>query len=186
MVAIKALVGPGRYAAYFPLNEYEPLQVLGLQAPEPMVTADGHGNFESAGFERALGFYLDTIRSGLAPAWTSTQVANVWDEFDRGRFAFYITGPWQIGEFRRRLPPDRQHIWATAPMPGPDGPGVSTAGGSRLVIFRRSDRQDAAWRLIPYLSRPDIHRPLHPPTRHLPSPTPTLRAPHTTHGLPAH
>src|SRR3546814_10636659 len=62
MVAIKALVGPGRYAAYFPLNEYEPLQVLGLQAPEPMVTADGHGNFESAGFERALGFYLDTIR----------------------------------------------------------------------------------------------------------------------------
>src|SRR3546814_7001987 len=83
MVAIKALVGPGRYAAYFPLNEYEPLQVLGLQAPEPMVTADGHGNFESAGFERALGFYLDTIRSGLAPAWTSTQVANVWDEFDR-------------------------------------------------------------------------------------------------------
>src|SRR3546814_1518231 len=93
---------------------------MGLQGPEPRGTADGHGNFESAGFERALGFYLDTIRSGLAPAWTSTQVANVWDEFDRGRFAFYITGPWQIGEFRRRLPPDRQNIWATAPMPGPD------------------------------------------------------------------
>src|SRR3546814_5194611 len=34
MVAIKALVGPGRYAAYFPLNEYEPLQVLGLQRSE--------------------------------------------------------------------------------------------------------------------------------------------------------
>src|SRR3546814_722442 len=168
MVAIKALVGPGRYAAYFPLNEYEPLQVLGLQAPEPMVTADGHGNFESAGFERALGFYLDTIRSGLAPAWTSTQVANVWDEFDRGRFAFYITGPWQIGEFRRRLPPDRQHIWATAPMPGPDGPGVSTAGGSSLVIFRRTEEQDAAWRLIAFLSRPQHQRPLHaPPGSHI-------------------
>src|SRR3546814_17336501 len=106
-----------------------------------MVTADGHGNFESAGFERALGFYLDTIRSGLAPAWTSTQVANVWDEFDRGRYAFYITGPWQIGEFRRRLPPDRQHIWATAPVPGPDGPGVLTAGGSSTVHLSAERRR---------------------------------------------
>ncbi len=156
MVAIKKLVGPGRYAAYFPLNEYEPLQVLGLQAPEPMVTADGHGNFESPGFEHALDFYLGTIRSGLAPAWTSTQVANVWDAFDRGQFAFYITGPWQIAEFKRRLPPDRQDIWMTAPMPGPNGPGVSTAGGSSLVIFRESDKKDAAWKLIAYLSRPQV------------------------------
>src|SRR3546814_19093036 len=52
MVAIKALVGPGRYAAYFPLNEYEPLPVLGLQAPEPQVPAEGPGNFDSAGLDR--------------------------------------------------------------------------------------------------------------------------------------
>ncbi|HVJ00284.1 MAG TPA: sugar ABC transporter substrate-binding protein [Sphingomonas sp.] len=184
MVAIKQLVGPGRYAAYFPLNEYEPLQVLGLQAPAPMVTPDGHGNFESAGFEHALAFYLGAIRSGLAPAWTNTQVANVWDEFDRGRFAFYITGPWQIGEFRRRLPPDRQHIWATAPMPGPDGPGVSTAGGSSLVVFRHSDRQDAAWRLIAYLSRPESQLRLHALTGDLPSRRSAWRAPALAEGVP--
>ena len=28
---------------------------------------------------------------------------------------------------------ERQGDWATAPLPGPDGPGVSTAGGSSLV-----------------------------------------------------
>ena len=28
----------------------------------------------------------------------------VWDEFARGYFSFYITGPWNIGEFKRRLP----------------------------------------------------------------------------------
>src|SRR3546814_11554950 len=67
MVAIKALVGPGRYAAYFPLNAYEPLLVLGLQAPEPLVTADSPGDLARAGFERALGIYLATIRSGLEP-----------------------------------------------------------------------------------------------------------------------
>ena len=177
MIAVKKLVGPGRYAAYFPLNEYEPLQVLGLQASEPMVTADGRGNFESPGFEHALDFYLSTIRSGLAPAWTNTQVANVWDEFDRGRFTFYITGPWQIGEFKRRLPPDRQHIWATAPMPGPHGPGVSTAGGSSLVLFRHSDKKAAAWQVIEYLSRPEVQLRFHALTGDLPPRRSVWRAP---------
>jgi multiple sugar transport system substrate-binding protein len=40
----------------------------------------------------------------------------------------------------------------TAAMPGPDGPGVSIAGGASLVVFAGSRRRDAAWRLIEYLS----------------------------------
>ena len=43
------------------------------------------------------------FRDGLAPRMTNTQLSNVWDEFARGLFTFYITGPWNIGEFRRRL-----------------------------------------------------------------------------------
>ena len=42
----------------------------------------------------------------------------------------------------------------TAPMPGPDGPGVSIAGGASLVIFRSSPHQAEAWALAEYLSRP--------------------------------
>ena len=36
--------------------------------------------------------------------WQRPRSSNVWDEFARGLFAFYVTGPWNIGEFRRRLP----------------------------------------------------------------------------------
>lgn len=45
----------------------------------------------------------------------------------------------------------------TAPLPEPDSltPGVSLAGGASLVIFRRSRHQDAAWRLVEYLSEPE-------------------------------
>jgi len=81
---------------------------------------------------------------------TNTQVSNVWDEFARGMFAFYISGPWNIGEFRRRLPPSAQGSWATAPLPGPNGLGVSTAGGSSLanaasvLIYLRSASDFAA------------------------------------------
>jgi multiple sugar transport system substrate-binding protein len=168
MVAIKKLVGPGRYAAIFPLNEYEPLEVLGLQQAEPMVTADGYGNFESAGFKRALAFYLGTIRSGLAPANANTEIANVWDQFDRGEFSFYITGPWQLGEFARRIPAARRSEWATAPMPGPNGPGASNAGGSSLVIFAKSRHREAAWKLITWLSTPAMELRFHRLTGDLP------------------
>ena len=47
--------------------------------------------------------------------------------FARGYFAFYISGPWQIGEFKRRLPPELQGAWMTAPLPGPHGPGGAQA-----------------------------------------------------------
>ena len=43
----------------------------------------------------------------------------------------------------------------TAPLPGPDGPGVSLAGGSSLVIFRGTAHADAAWKLVEYLSAPE-------------------------------
>ena len=55
--------------------------------------------------------------------WPNAEISNVWNEFGRGHFAFYISGPWNIGEFQRRLPADRQQSWMTAPLPGPDGPG---------------------------------------------------------------
>ena len=41
-------------------------------------------------------------------------------------------------------------------MPGPDGEGAALAGGSSLVIFRKSAHKDAAWTLIQFLSRPDV------------------------------
>jgi multiple sugar transport system substrate-binding protein len=170
MVAIRKLVGPKKYAAFLPLNEYEPLIVLGLQQPDEMLRDGGrYGNFRSSGFRRALAFYLEAIKSKLAPAAANTEISNVWDEFDRGLFSFYVTGPWQIGEFGRRLPARRQHIWMTAPMPGPTGPGASFAGGSSLVIFGHSPRKDAAWKLVVYLSRPDIQARFNELTGDLPA-----------------
>jgi multiple sugar transport system substrate-binding protein len=157
MRAVKARAGPDDYAILLPLNEYEPLLALALQQPEPLLRDGGrYGNFRSAGFARASDFYLGLFREGLAPKVTNTQISNVYDEFARGRFAIYITGPWNIGEFKRRLPPDRQDDWMTAPLPGPDGPGASIAGGASLAIFARSERKEAAWKLVEYLSSPAV------------------------------
>jgi multiple sugar transport system substrate-binding protein len=149
----------GNYGILLPTNEYEQLMSLALQQPESMLRDGGrYGNFRSAGFKRALAFYVDTFRLHQAPAITAVEAGNPWEEFGRGVYAFYFSGPWNIGEFRQRLPADRENEWATAPLPGPDGGASGAAGGSSLVIFRRSTHKDEAWALIEYLSRPDVQQ----------------------------
>ncbi len=159
MAALKRVGGPGTHAILLPVNEWVPPILLGLQAGSPLLADDAtRGAFAEPEFRRAFDFYLGLFRDGLAPPVANTEIANVYQEFARGTFAMYITGPWNLGEFARRLPPQLQDAWATAPMPGPDGPasGVSLAGGSSLVVFRGSRRADAAWRLVEYLSRPAV------------------------------
>jgi multiple sugar transport system substrate-binding protein len=167
--AIKQQAGADRYAILLPLNEFEPLLALALQQDEPLLRDGGRwGNFSGPGFRRALSFYLEMFRRGWAPMRATTGVSNVWNEFARGDFSIYISGPWNIGEFKRRLPPAQQDTWATAPLPGPDGPGASIAGGSSLVVFRASRQQAAAWQLIAYLSEPAVQRRFHELTGDLP------------------
>jgi multiple sugar transport system substrate-binding protein len=169
LAAVDRLAGPDRFALLLPLNEFEPLLALALQQDEPLLREDGRwGNFSGAGFRRALGFYLEMFQRGWAPALGSAAIANVWYEFGRGRFAFYVSGPWNIGELRRRLPADQQDAWMTAPLPGPTGPGASIAGGSSLVVFRASRHKVAAWQLIEFLSRPAVQRQFHALTGDLP------------------
>ncbi|MFT3790776.1 MAG: extracellular solute-binding protein [Rudaea sp.] len=153
MAAIKKNQGADRYAIFLPLNEFEPLLNLAIQQRDPLLRDGGtRGNFESAGFRRALDFYVEAFRERWAPPMSNTQIANVWDEFGKGFFAFYITGPWNIGEFRHRLPADVQGQWGTAPLPGASGPGGGAAGGSSLAIFRTSKNKQLVWELIEFLS----------------------------------
>ena len=157
MDAIRATSHGTRWGALLPTNEYDQLLALALQQHVPLLRdGDRYGNFGSAAFKRTLAFYADLFKRGDLPDWTNVQVGNPWQAFGRGEFVFYLSGPWNIGEFRKRLPASQQGEWSTAQLPGPNGPGDSVAYGSSLVILRHSKHQDAAWTLIEYLSRPDV------------------------------
>lgn len=147
------------YAIFLPTNEWTQPVVFGLQAGSPLLGEDGRfGAFSEPAFRDAFEFYVELFRSGLAPTMSNIDMSNVYQEFARGLFAMYITGPWNIGEFERRLPAAMEGKWATAPLPGPDGPAsrVSLAGGASLVLFRASEHKAEAWRFMEYLSRPDV------------------------------
>ena len=170
MEAMKVRMQEGQYPLLMPTSEWPPPVILGLQAGSTLLRDDGrHGDFRGDAFRRAFAFYVELFRDGLAPTVSGAEVANLYQEFARGNIAMYISGPWDLGEFANRIPAELQDDWMTAPLPGPDGPGVSMAGGSSLVIFRSSAHKEEAWRFIEYLSRPEVQLRFYALTGDLPA-----------------
>ena len=169
MGRVKQVAGPGNYAILLPLNEFEPLLSLAIQQPEPLLRDGGrYGNFRSEGFRQSLGFYKEMFDRGWAPVVTNNQISNVWDEFGKGFYSFYISGPWNIAKFKERLPASQQDDWMTMPLPGPRGPGASLANGTSFVVFRDSPNKAAAWKLIAWLASPRVQAEFHALTGDLP------------------
>lgn len=157
MVRLRGRDSSNRTAILLPLDEWAQPVILALQAGSTLLRdGDRYGDFRGEAFARAARFYLSLFEDGLAPRATNTQIANLYQQFAQGEFAMYITGPWNLGEFRRRLPAEMRDRWSTAPLPGfrAGSPGVSLAGGSSLVVFRSSPHPREAWRLIEFLSEP--------------------------------
>lgn len=153
---VRADTGKKRYAIFLPTNEWVPSVVVGLEAGSALLKENNtKGDFSGEAFRNAYRFLGSFYEKGYAPA-SMTGVTNVYQGFAEGYFAMYITGPWNIGEFRRRLPAQVQDKWMTAPLPSrtPDQQcGTSLPGGSSFVIFSSSSKKREAALLIEFLSR---------------------------------
>ena len=169
---VKRVAGEGNYAILLPINEFEHLTQMALSAGATMLNQDGtRGAFAAPEFREALAFYKSLYDEGLAPVASASQISNVWNEFARGYFSIYPSGPWTIGDMKSRLPANLQDKWATAPFPGPRGPGSAAPGGSSLVVYSGARDPAAAWALAARLIAPAVQAKLQrltgdlPPTR---------------------
>jgi multiple sugar transport system substrate-binding protein len=170
MQKIKSRMSARQYPLLIPITEWRPPVILGLQAGSPLLRDGGrYGAFRDRPFHEAFDFYIGLFHDGLAPALSAGEISNLYQEFERGNIAMYISGPWQIGEFTNRLPKNMQDKWMTAPLPGVNGPGVSLAGGASLSLFRSSRHKPEAWQLMEYLSRPDVQLRFYSLTGDLPA-----------------
>jgi len=172
---------PDSYAILLPTNQWEEVTIMALANHATLLNPAGtEGAFRDPRFAEAFRFFIEIFRRGFAPPVANTQVANVYQGFAQGDFAMYLSGPWNVGEFRHRLPAGMQDKWATAPMPAPvasDWPGMSMAGGSSLVMFGASRKKEAAWKLIEFLSEPAQQVRFYELTRDLPAHRAAWRAP---------
>ncbi|MBE0538583.1 MAG: sugar ABC transporter substrate-binding protein [Ignavibacterium sp.] len=143
-----------KYAIYLPTNEFATFIMFGMQAGSSILKDnDTRGDFSGKEFKEAFRFLTDFHKQKLAPVGIS-QVTNVYQAFAEEYFSIYISGPWNIPEFKKWMKGNLADKWMTAPMPGysTEYPGVSLAGGSSLVIFKDSKYKKEVWKFFEYLS----------------------------------
>jgi len=143
-----------RYSFFIPTNEWLPFIVFGIQNNASLLKdKDRYANFSAKEFKESLEYLTKFYHEGLAPV-DMQQVLNVYQAFGEGFFSMYITGPWNITEFKNRLPKQVQDKWMTAPLPSPnnDYPGYSLPGGSSIVLNSKSKNKEAAWKWIEFLA----------------------------------
>lgn len=189
MMTLKQRAGADRYAILAPLNEWQWPVILALQCGAGLLR-DGnrHADFRAKPFRQAFDFYLDWFRQDWAPTTQGTQIGNLYREFADGYFGLYLSGPWQVGEFRRQLPAALQEQWATAALPAPSAadcggaipnrwPGVSLAGGASLTVSAKSKQPTAAFRWVQFLAAKDQQLALFRLSGNLPSRRSTWASP---------
>ena len=155
---IKALFpGEEKYAIYLPTNEWPPFIIFGLQNNASLLKENNtRAYFSSREFKEAFEFLIKFHKDKLAPIGIS-QVTNVYQAFKDEYFAIYISGPWNINEYKKWMTGKLADKWSTAPLPSKSGdnyPGVSLAGGSSLVVFKNSEHKKEVWKFIEFLSEP--------------------------------
>jgi multiple sugar transport system substrate-binding protein len=159
MARLRQAGGDDRFALLLPIDEWAQPVILGLQNGADLLREGGtRGHFRDPRFRRAMAFYVDLYATRMAPPLNASGLVNLYQQFAEGYFAMVITGPWNLGEFRRRIPAGQQDRWATAPLPPPAPgmayPGASIAGGSSLVLFRHAADPEAAWQWMQFLAEP--------------------------------
>jgi multiple sugar transport system substrate-binding protein len=146
-----------RYSIYIPTNEWANFIIFGLQNGAKILKNNNtYGNFSSREFTDAFTYLTNFYKENLTPLGVS-QVTNVYQAFAEEYFSMYISGPWHISEFKKWMTGNLKDKWMTAALPGPNKNtrGVSLAGGSSLVISKRSKHKEETWKLIEFLSKPE-------------------------------
>ncbi len=155
--AIKNILNENQYPIFLPTNEWSIFVIFALQnGAEILDSNHSYGAFSDSNFKEAFTFLMQFYEEELTPLSLS-EVSNVHQAFAEGYINMYISGPWNIPEFKEWMDGALTDKWKTAPLPGKnDYPGVSLAGGSSLVMSSKSKHKQQAWELIQYLARPSV------------------------------
>jgi multiple sugar transport system substrate-binding protein len=160
-----------KYPIFIPTNEWNSFIIFSLQAGAELLKDENtRGNFSSKEFKEAFDYLIRFHKENLTP-FGMMQVTNVYQAMAEEYISIYFSGPWNIPEFKKWMTGEFADKWTTAPMPGyrNEYPGVSLAGGSSLVIFKDSKYKDEVWKLIEFLSEPEIQLKVYKVTNNLPA-----------------
>ena len=156
----------------------QPGQTGSWQTMLPFAWSNGAAVTDDAGTEytidtpemvEALEYYKSFFDAGLSPTRV-LDAGELESGFAEGRFGSFVSGPWHIGLVEDAGLTTEQY--AVAPLPGKDAaPGTSFVGGGDLAVFKDSDNRESAWKLVKWLTEPEVQQKWYETVSDLPAVT---------------
>lgn len=120
------------------------------------MTSDDGADYtlDTEGMREGLAYYQSLFDDGLSETGL-LDPGELESGFAKGTYGAFISGPWMTQLVKDAgLAEDQLGI---AVLPGQEeGMGTSFIGGGNLAVFQDSDNKDAAWKLVSWLSEPDV------------------------------
>ena len=124
------------------------------QAGGEVLSEDGESVlFDSPEGVEAAEFYVG-LTEYAAPDYLNSNSYDGRLGFFNGQIAMYPAGAWFAGVVQEEAP-DLEGKWDVAPLPEGSAGCATTVASDTLVLFSGSDKQDAGWKWIEFLSQPE-------------------------------
>lgn len=154
----------------------QPGQTGAWQTMMPFAWSNGASMTNDAGTEytvdspemvEALKYYKTFFDKGYAPNRV-LDPGELESGFAEGKYGAFVSGPWHTGLVEEAGVSKDQY--ALAPLPGKDSAGgTSFVGGGDLAVFKDSDNRDAAWKLVKWLTEPEVQQDFYDAVGDLPA-----------------
>ena len=119
-------------------------------------TGEDIPTIDSEGGQRALQLWVDLVNEGhMSKGILGWNQQDVRIQFQNGKAAMMVNGPWQIPTLREESPDLK---WEVATLPE-DKQGASILGGENYSIIKGGPNVDAAWDLLVWTQQPENLKP---------------------------
>ena len=113
-------------------------------------------SLDSPQMTEALSYYKKFFTDKISPTG-ALDAGALESNFAKGTFGAFVSGPWEMNLVEQAGVKKSQY--AVAPLPGKDsGPGTSFTGGGDLAVFKDAKNRESAWKLVKWLSQPDVQQ----------------------------
>ena len=135
---------------------------------ELMDTTGGTWSLDSPEWVKAMTYYQSFFTDGIANPAPNMGAGAAEAAFVDGSAPMMISGPYEIGNLEKAGGAVFTDKYAVATLPK-DKSATSFVGGSNLAVFKQSANRDAAWKLVQWLSQPEVQAKWYQATGDLPS-----------------
>jgi len=113
--------------------------------------------FDTPEMAEGLAYVDSFFDEGLADATPNAEAASTASQLVDGSVPMFVSGPWDIPGLKNAGGEGFEDKFDVARIPaGPGSESTSIAAGANLAVFKTAENPDAAWKLIQWLTQPEV------------------------------